>query len=211
MIKLFYTGASQWKGDQNLAAKSLGGFISKTTVPNKLNNSLFGDLGEDNFWDRKNSEDFVGLGLYIFFFEGEQEYDKANLIFNLDYNIQSNYGNYNQDIESLEEIFKEAVKFKVGLGPIAGNDSDGYYLEQIPSRNSCPFYYLKEMTPLVKGENLVFNDITTKGVGLWLSRELNPDFFRKTFDCQSEYWEKYNNLPNVSYNFEIKINLTFPE
>lgn len=83
MLKLYYTGAQTWKNSQTLASKSLGGYISNTSVPNGLTNSLFGDIGELDLWKKKPIKDYIGLALYFFAFSDQEQAEFKNFIFTI--------------------------------------------------------------------------------------------------------------------------------
>ena len=121
MIKVFYTGSDSFNSQQTLNSKSLGGFISNTAVPNGVLNSLFSPLSLTEFYSKKKTINYIGLGLYLFFFNGEETYDAINLKFNL---------SYSEENESEADFFKDLFKYKVGLGPIGGDSTNGYYLEK---------------------------------------------------------------------------------
>ncbi len=131
MLKLYYTGASTWKNSQTLASKSLGGYISNTSVPNGLNNSLFGDIGELDLWQKKPIKNYIGLALYFFAFSGgdQEQAEFKNFIFTLNYSSEE------------INIFKDAFTFEVGLGPYwRGNQTNGLYMEQIQD-NAKPLLF----------------------------------------------------------------------
>lgn len=195
MIKLFYSGAPTWKDSQTLASKSLGGFISKTSVPNGLSNSLFGDISELDLWGKKTITQFVGLGLYIFFFSDQEKADFKNLIFTLNY-----------DKEVLK-YFKDSFTFSVGIGPLAGDDTSGIYMEQIQGATAKPYYFEHDLTELKVNTPIKFEKVTTAGVGLWICRKFDPKYTRTMFECSSDYWLENDELPDLSFDFDISIKL----
>lgn len=197
MIKLFYTGSLAFNQPNTLPSKSLGGFISNTTVPNGVVNSLFSSLSLMDFYNEKKSTQYIGLGLYLFFFDKEESYERINLKFNL----------LDQE-NSIMKNFKNSCSFEVGLGPIGGDQTKGYYLEKIQS-NAKPFYMLQDFRELILNEEVIFENVELKenGVGVWLKRTFDPDQFRKDFGFNSDYWETHDFLPNV--DFDLKLNIDF--
>lgn len=199
MIKLYYTGAGSFNTAQTLASKSLGGFISNTAVPNGVVNSLFPPLSLMEFYSQKKTTQYIGLGLYLFFFDKEQAYDKINLKFKL---------LYNEENEPEAEFFKNSFKYKVGLGPVSGDSTNGYYIEKI-SVGAKPLYMLQDFQTLEFDTEVQFNDIDLNegGVGVWLSRAFDPKQFKEQFGFDSEYWEKNDKLPNL--DFILNLNVDF--
>ena len=193
MLKLYYTGAQTWKNSQTLASKSLGGYISNTSVPNGLTNSLFGDIGELDLWKKKPIKDYIGLALYFFAFSDQEQAEFKNFIFTLNYSLE-------EDIS----FFKDAFTFEIGLGPIGGNQTNGLYMEQIQD-NAKPYYLEQDFKKLEEGTPVKFENVTSKGIGLWLCRTFNPLVAGKMFDCSSDYWIENDNLPNLSFDFDISI------
>lgn len=199
MIKLYYTGAGSFNTAQTLASKSLGGFISNTAVPNGVVNSLFPPLSLMEFYSQKKTTQYIGLGLYLFFFDKEQAYDKINLKFKL---------LYNEENEPEAEFFKNCFKYKVGLGPVSGDSTNGYYIEKI-SVGAKPLYMLQDFQTLEFDTEVQFNDIDLNegGVGVWLSRAFDPKQFKEQFGFDSEYWEKNDKLSNL--DFILNLNVDF--
>lgn len=200
MLKFFYTGASTWNNSQNQPSKSLGGYISNTTIPNGLTNSLFSDLSESDLYEEKIKKEIIGITLYPFFFTEEEKTDKINIEVNL---ITNNEEDENTSI--LQEL-KKAFKFYIGLGPISGNSTSGYYMEQIQDGNSKPYYLLEDWKELSE-EKIVFENLSSEGIGVWIYREFNPKITNKLFQCCSDYWKENDNLPNLEFPFNININL----
>lgn len=200
MLKFFYTGASTWNNSQNQPSKSLGGYISNTTIPNGLTNSLFSDLSESDLYEEKIKKEIIGIALYPFFFTKEEKTDKINIEVNL---ITNNEEDKNTSI--LQEL-KKAFKFYIGLGPISGNSASGYYMEQIQDGNSKPYYLLEDWKELSE-EKIIFENLSSEGIGVWIYREFNPKITNKLFQCCSDYWKENDNLPNLEFPFNININL----
>lgn len=200
MLKFFYTGASTWNNSQNQPSKSLGGYISNTTIPNGLTNSLFSDLSESDLYEEKIKKEIIGIALYPFFFIEEEKTDKINIEVNL---ITNNEEDENTSI--LQEL-KKAFKFYIGLGPISGNSTSGYYMEQIQDGNSKPYYLFEDWKELSE-EKIVFENLSSEGIGVWIYREFNPKITNKLFQCCSDYWKENDNLPNLEFPFNININL----
>ena len=193
MIKLYYTGAASWKQMQTLSSKSIGGFISNTTVPNGLANSLFQNLSELDLWKDKVIYNYIGVAAYIFFFEGENASDYKNLLFKLEF-------------DSEFEEYKDLFEFSVALAPIAGDDTKGLYMEQLRSVESKPYYLDQDFQIL--GEDIVrFLKVSTKGVGIWLCRKFNPIKAKELFGCHSDYWMDHENLPSFDFNLKLSIGL----
>lgn len=197
MLKLYYTGSPVFNTAQTLASKSLGGFISNTTVPNGVSGALFSSLSLMELYHNKKNIQYIGLGLYLFFFDGEVSYDIINLKFNLKKNIENNS---NKDF--LDDLFN----YKIGLSPIGGNNTSGYYLEKIQT-GAKPYYLLQDFKPLCFDEETKFNNIQLKesGIGIWLSREFNPEAFKAKFGFNSDYWENNDNLPDLEVPLELEI------
>ena len=199
MLKFYYTGAGAFNTVQTLASKSIGGFISNTVVPNGVVNSLFLPLGLMDFYGNKKVVQYIGLGLYLFFFDNEETYDKINLKFNL---------SYSENNEPEAEFFKDSFEYKIGLGPISGNSTNGYYLEKITA-GAKPYYMLEDFRNLTFDEVDNFENITLNegGVGVWLCRIFDPKKFKEKFNFDSEYWENNNKLPNL--DFILNLNVDF--
>lgn len=199
MIKIFYTGSDSFNSQQTLSSKSLGGFISNTAVPNGVLNSLFSPLGLMEFYNNKKITNYIGLGLYIFFFNEEENYDKVNLKFNL---------SYNEDNEQEAEFFKDLFKYKIGLGPIGGDSTNGFYLEKITA-GAKPYYMLQDFQDLKFDTEVDFFNITLNesGIGIWISRTFDPKLFKEKFNFDSNYWESNDKLPNL--DFVTNLNIDF--
>lgn len=200
MLKFFYTGASTWNNSQNQPSKSLGGYISNTTIPNGLTNSLFSDLSESDLYEEKIKKEIIGIALYPFFFTEEEKTDKIDIEVNL---ITNNEEDENTSV--LQEL-KKAFKFYIGLGPISGNSTSGYYMEQIQDGNSKPYYLLEDWKELSE-EKVIFKNLSSEGIGVWLYREFNSKVTNKLFQCCSDYWKENDNLPNLEFPFKINVNL----
>ena len=194
MLKLYYTGASSWKGAQSLVSNSLGGFISSITLPNGSKGSLFPDLSNMELWEDKKIDTCVGLALYTFFFDGEENFDYMNLTINLEY-----------DKNLIGDIAK-LFNFKIALAPISGDLSEGLYMEQITTSNDKPYYLLEDFTVLNIDNPVIFEKVSTKGVGIWLIREFDPKVSKGLYDYSSDYWLTNDNLPNLSFDFDINLN-----
>ena len=63
----------------------------------------------------------------------------------------------------------------------------------------------KVLRKLEDGVPVKFENVTSKGIGLWLCRTFNPLVAGKMFDCSSDYWIENDNLPNLSFDFDISI------
>ena len=198
MIKLFYTGAGVFNTAQTLASKSLGGFISNTAVPNGVSGSLFSPLSLMEFYNNKKTSNYIGLGLYLFFFENEESFDKVNLKFHL---------SYSEENEPEAEFFKDSCKYKIGIAPISGDNTNGYYLEKITS-GAKPYYLLQNFQELTFDSEVVFPNVNLKegGVGIWVNRVFDPKKFKEKFGFDSDYWEKNDKLPNIDFIVDLGIN-----
>lgn len=198
MIKLYYTGAGSFNTAQTLASKSLGGFISNTAVPNGVVNSLFSPLSLMEFYSQKKTTQYIGLGLYLFFFDKEQAYDKINLKFKL---------LYNEENEPEAEFFKNSLKYKIGLGPVSGDSTNGFYIEKITA-GAKPLYMLQDFQTLEFNTEVQFDniDLNEGGVGIWLNRIFDPKQFKNQFGFDSEYWENNNKLPNLDFILNLNVN-----
>lgn len=193
MIKLYYTGSTSWKQMQTLSSKSIGGFISNTTVPNGLANSLFQNLGELDLWKDKVIYNYIGVAAYVFFFEGENESDYKNFLFKLEFDPEF-------------EQYKDLFEFSVALAPLSGDDTNGYYMEQLRSIESKPYYLDSDFQIL--GEDIVrFLKVSTKGVGIWFRRKFNPIKAKELFGCQSDYWIENDHLPKFDFNLRLNFEL----
>lgn len=197
MLKLFYSGASSFNNPQGLSSNSIGGFISNTSIPNGTLNSLFTSVSVSDFFKSKKVSECIGLGLFAFFFEEEEKLDKLNLEFLL--SLGEN------DDEDIVNLLKDAFEFQIGIGPISGNNSEGYYIESITA-GSKPFYLSKDFQKLKFDEKLNIEDIPTK-CGLWINRTFNPKKTKELFNLNSKYWEEHNLLPNLDFELNLKINL----
>ena len=198
MLKLFYTGSTSFNTSQNLASRSLGGYISNTAVPNGVINSLFSPLSLMEFYKEKKTTEYIALGMYLFFFDEEPTFDKIKLKFAL---------SLNEDNEQEAEYFKELSTYKVGLAPISGNATSGYYIETVTA-GAKPYYLTHDFQELKFDEEIIFDDvnISDKGIGVWLSRSFNPKLVKEKFGFESEYWETNDKLPNLDFGFDLKIN-----
>lgn len=198
MIKLFYTGAGAFNTPQTLASKSLGSYISNTAVPNGVANSLFNPLSVMEFYSKKKITQYIGLGLYLFFFDNEESYDKVDLIFSL---------LYNEENEIEMNFFKNCFEYKIGLGPISGDSTYGYYIEKI-TEEAKPFYMLRDFQTLTFNNEVIFEniDLNEKGVGVWISRTFNPKNFKEIFGFNSDYWINNDKLPNGDFIVDLNIN-----
>lgn len=198
MIKLFYTGAGVFNTAQTLASKSLGGYISNTAVPNGVSGSLFSPLSLMEFYNNKKTIQYVGLGLYLFFFNNEESFNKINLKFLL---------SYNEENEPEAEFFKDLCKYKIGLGPISGDNTQGYFIEKI-SAGAKPYYLLQDFQELKFDEEIEFKNVelNNNGVGIWLNRTFNPKTFKEKFGFESNYWEKNDKLPNIDFILDLNVN-----
>ena len=197
MIKLYYTGSTTWKESQTLSSKSIGGFISKTTIQNGEPNSLFQDLGEIDLWKDKVITNYIGVAAYVFFFDGENASDYKDFIFKLDYDSE------------LEE-YKDLFEFSVAMAPLAGDETSGIYMEQLRTMESKPFYTTPEgFQSLIKNEPVRFKKLSTNGIGIWLCRKFNPIKAKELFACGSDYWLNHEQLP--SFNFDLNLSITIEE
>lgn len=197
MIKLFYSGSSTFNTSQNLASKSLGGYISNTSVPNGVDNSLFSSLSLYEMYKDKKIIECIGLGLYLFFFEGETSYNKINLLFDLI---------YNEDNEEEAEYFKDLFDFQLGLAPVSGDSSNGYYLETITS-GAIPYYLTHDFQKIKFGEQIKFENVemSDKGIGLWIKRIFDSKKAKEIFGLKSDYWIDNCKMPNLNFMFNLKI------
>lgn len=200
MLKFFYTGASSWNNSQNQPSKSLGGYISNTTVPNGLINSLFSDLSESDLYEEKIKKEIVGIALYPFFFTEEEKTDKINIEVNL-------IINNDEENDTILQELKKAFKFYIGLGPISGDSTSGFYMEQIQDGNSKPYYLLNDGWKELTEEKILFENLPSDGIGVWIYREFNPKVTNKLFKCCSDYWKENDSLPNLEVLFDLNINL----
>lgn len=196
MIKLYYTGATSWQSNQNLATKSVGGFISNNTIPNGDLNSLFGNISSAELFDSRNKREVIGLGLYAFFFtkEEEEEFKKAKLKISLKHNHKESY---------INDLFT----FKFALGPVGGDETQGFYLEKIQSNKAIPYYYLEEFKELSEEPIFTKEYELDKGIGLWISRTFNSDKVQDKFSCKSDYWLDNDKLPNFDFELGLEIKL----
>lgn len=197
MIKLYYTGATSFNTSQSLPSSSLGGYISNTTVPNGVLNSLFTPISLMELYKEKKSSEYIALGMYLYFFEEEPTYEKINLKFTLA---------LSEDNEEEAEYFKDLNIYKAAIAPISGDSVNGYYMETITA-NAKPYYLTQDFKKLKFDEEVIFEnvDISDKGVGLWLSRTFDPKLAKEKFGFDSEYWETNTTLPNLDFTFDLKI------
>lgn len=192
MFKLYYTGASTYRDIQTVPLKSIGGFISDTAVPNGIKNSLFSDIGELKIWEVKPEFQYIGLFGNFFFFEGETIVPKMDLTCTIQENILEKY--------------KGIFEYRIGLGPIGGDDNKGYYMEQLSTNKSKPYYLKQEFKNLIDGIPVIFeNNDTNIGVGVWLERKFIPTKVSELFGEDSEYWESNDKLPLLDIDINLEI------
>lgn len=207
MIKLYYTGAPQFNESQTLASKSLGGYISNTAVPNGVINSLFTPLSTMEFFKNKKVTEYIGLGLYLFFFDGETSYDKIKLKFTLDYSEENN--------TKEAELFKDICTYKIGIAPLSGDTVSGFYMESITT-GAKPYYLIQDFKelkfPELNQDSKIYNpiefdniELNDKGIGIWINRIFDPDVFKSKFGFDSDYWIEHERLPNIDFSLNINI------
>lgn len=195
MIKLYYTGSTSWNVSQTLSSKSIGGYVSNSTIQNGEENSLFQDLGELDLWNDKINYNYIGLAAYVFFFEGEENLEKVDLNFKLDYNSE------------LKE-YKNLFDFSIALAPLSGDETSGIYMEQLRSIENKPFYIIgNKFQSLLDNESVIFKDVPTNGIGIWLCRKFNSLEAKNLFACNSDYWTTHDKLPNFNFDLNLSINL----
>jgi len=192
MFKLYYTGASNYKATQVDPSKSLGGFISDTAIPNDIENSIFANMGELKLWTKKKIVEYIGIAGEYFFFEGEQNVPYKNLTFRLDLDE--------------EQLYSDVFSYKIGIGPIGGDASSGYYMEQISQIKAKPFYLSQDFRILEDGIPITFEKIATEtGIGIWISRTFDPVKFDELFNENSSYWDNNNKLPELDFSLSLSI------
>lgn len=193
MLKLYYTGAKSYKATQTMSGKSLGGYISDTAIPNDIKNSLFANLGELKLWTDTKVTEYIGIAGEFFYFDDSAPDLFSNLTFNLTENVSS--GDYSG-------IFT----YKIGLGPIGGNQSQGFYMEQISQSKAKPYYLSEEFVDLVLGEDTIFQKIASdSAIGIWISRTFDPERFNAMFNENSDYWATHITLPKLEFKLNLKI------
>lgn len=208
MIKLFYTGSAQALTSQSVPSASLGGFISNTAVSNGLTNSLFDNLSTTSIYSGKKEFNIIGLGLQIYYFDGEEQPEKTDI------ECLFRYTEDAFDEEGITPELKEEIKkcfwIEVGTGPVSKNANGDYYVEKIQSIKSLPYYLNNDFKKLKEEESIVLKDINTElGCCLWIKRIFDSRKLDEIFNCQSDFWliEDHLRIPSLKFDFEINLNL----
>ena len=151
---------------------------------------LFPDVGELKIWESKPTLKYIGIFGSLFFFEGETAFDAMNLQMTL--------------TETIDEAYTGVFEYKVGLGPIGGDGSKGFYMEQIRDKSAKPYYLSEEFVPLVSGIPVKFYNINTAlGVGIWIERKYNPTKLAALFNEESTFWDTNTHMPVVDFDLEL--------
>ena len=198
MLKLFYTGATGFNTSQNLSSHSLGGYISNTKVPNGVLNSLFTPLSLTEIYKNKKTSEYFGFGLYFFFFEEEPSYNKVNLKFDF---------KFGEDNEPEAELFKNLCQYKVGISPLSGDSTKGYYMETITA-GAKPYYLSHDFKLLNFDQQTIFENVelpSHKGIGLWFNRIFDSKLSQQNFGFNSDYWNEKDKLPVIDFIFNLDI------
>lgn len=150
-MKLYYTGARTFLGEQKLANNSLGGYVSNSPIPNGVEGNLFSAISLMTIDD--NSFEMVGIML-------------KNILL--------------VDVEDILLYFvypvDTYVKYSIAVVEPGGDPVTGYYMESIQSRKSLPIY-VEEFVEADGFANAVNIGNLAAGayIGIWIKRDLLPN------------------------------------
>ena len=146
-MRLYYSNAPIYLGEQQDSNKSLGGFISRTPIQNSVINNIFGDISFLGF-SRKNTD--------------------TKLI------VLKNETNSIKKVEMYLDIpVINNVDYKIALVKPNQNIKGELFFEQITESKSKPFYAEFQY---VTGElnKIIFDIEKDMYIGIWVSREYLP-------------------------------------
>lgn len=186
MIELYYTGSLKGGTEQTNFAKSTGGYISSTKVPNGNFNNLFSSLslyGINNIKEELIDFEIIGLGLK-----------------NISSNILKNVTFW------VEKEDNSVGDFYIGIVEIS-EDANGQYIERIPNRNSLPYYAeFHDINGINKKVNI--GDLAgNKVLGLWIKRIIPKDKIENQFSNQilyNNFKAEQKNLKKEIIHFKIE-------
>lgn len=184
-MKLYYTGASEFEGEQKDPASSLGGWISSTQIPNGLKSNMFGSLSE--YTISNDFREVIGIAL------------------------KNTTGAEIADITAYftPDPDNALAKFKIAAVQVSGGGSCGWFIETIDSNKALPyngtFYEAEGQENAVSLGTLAADAF----LGIWIMREIDQEAVaaQKTCDqLDSDYTEG-----NVLKTIEVpKFNIEWP-
>lgn len=183
---LYYTGPNQADQPSN-ASKSLGGYISNTTVLNGVVSNLFPEVTRSSIRNRKKEVRCIAL-------------------LNETVGTISDIKIHTTTPEDSLFIYKMGV-ISPGLDPVCNK----YYFEQINSPNQLPLTPTLEEHETIDNAIDVASILPARYIGLWVSREYKDttlDMFVDTDECSDESRANLvliETLNNTQSNIDIVI------
>lgn len=188
-MKLYYTGATAFQGEQSHAVKSLGGYVSKNPIPNGSLEAFFSDVSETSV-----QRDLTEYRCFALKNETNADITAVNLAI----------------------IYPEVNYIDIVISAIAPSidSKGGVYFEQVPNMRtspmsstqyvdpSCQFSscVLELLTPAQKGEIITILGVSTKPAPADLTLEETYYHIEKAFSVNQQYNVEFINKTEYIYN-----------
>lgn len=191
-MKLYYTGATAFLGEQSYAIKSLGGYVSKNPIPNGSLEAFFSDVSETSI-----QRDLTEYRCFALKNETGADISAVNLA----------------------TIYPELNYVDIVISAIGPSidSKGGVYFEQIPNMRTSPMSStqyvdpsshfslctLELLTPAQKGEVITILGISTKPAPADLTLEETYYHIEKAFSVNQQYNVEFINKTEYIYNTVI--------
>lgn len=174
-MRFFYTGAQAFLGEQTNPSLSLGGYISKSIVPNSKLNNLFGSITPYTL--EKGSDEYIMLAL------------------------KNELSNNIEDIK-LNFIFSSIIPKFSDLKIAAIKNSSTNLFESIPSNTSAP-YFAEFYSADSPNEVCIGNLKKGEYIGIWFKRSINKTEWLKLCQDQALVNKTFEDLKKEDIQLEI--------
>lgn len=177
----YYTGAINYLDEQIKSQYSLGGYFSKSVIPNGQTSAIFSEITQ--LTHEKNLIEVKAIAL-----KNTLGITVNNVYFWFEYEVGS-YGN-----------------FELAVVTPSQDDEFGYYMEQIQNPRSLPYYATFYPANGEINKKLLGNLNANEYLGIWLKRTLNLDEMASALNCDilKTNFDAGTTLPKLE---TVKINL----
>jgi len=179
-MELFYTDATIYNTKQSDPSKSLGGYLSSSKIPSGSLENMFSSISQLTV----NNDTYEIIGIIL---KNTSGVIKNNVKIWVELPIDS--------VVNIEAAIVELTQ-----------DNNGYFMENIPNRNSLPyeatFYDIETETNALDLGNMNNGAM----FGIWLKRQLNPSTAALT---DAQLYSNYLSNTATTTKEEISLKIDF--
>lgn len=181
-MKIYYTGADTFDGEQKDKDKSLGGYKSSTLIPNDVLGNFFSEISMYGL-DEKLRE----TRALIVYNEGNDSLENLNIWF--------------------DKLTNSLGKFEVAAVGLTPDSQGEVFMEKIDNIRATPFTGTFVEADTSANKQLLSASFDSKAyLGLWIRRSLSASD-KAQFDCDTMY-EAYQADPQEALTTEANVDIT---